>query len=109
MCVTVLPKPDQNYFCSPTLEDENITTNTTRIIFERVLTLVSGGGLSMNGKHHYCGDYIYSGHTISLITAYLVIKECKLEFFVNTVWKCHSFSITQKSILGFVEVQNLSF
>jgi len=75
MCVTVLPKPDQNYFCSPTLEDENITTNTTRIIFERVLTLVSGGGLSMNGKHHYCGDYIYSGHTISLITAYLVIKE----------------------------------
>lgn len=75
MCVTVLPKPDQNYFCSPNLEDENITTNTTVIIFERVLTLISGGGLSMNGKHHYCGDYIYSGHTISLITAYLVIKE----------------------------------
>jgi hypothetical protein len=25
----------------------------------------------------YCGDYIYSGHTMTLIMGYLVIKECK--------------------------------
>ena len=108
MCVTVLPKPDQNYFCSPTLEDENITTNTTRIIFERVLTLVSGGGLSMNGKHHYCGDYIYSGHTISLITAYLVIKECKLEFYVKSkqiyVKSFFFFQIPHENGYSFIEL-----
>jgi len=38
---------------------------------------LSGMGLSINGKHVYCGDYIYSGHTMALVTAYLVIKECK--------------------------------
>ena len=34
-------------------------------------------GLSINGQHIYCGDYIYSGHTMTLVMTYLIIKECK--------------------------------
>ena len=72
MYVTALPKPNPGYFCEPKL---NVTTPL--IIFQRVLRLLSGMGLSINGKHNYCGDYIYSGHTMTLIMTYLVIKECK--------------------------------
>jgi shingomyelin synthase len=28
--------------------------------------MLTGFGLSINGKHNYCGDYIYSGHTVSV-------------------------------------------
>lgn len=44
---------------------------------KRVFQLISGMGLSINGKHTYCGDYIYSGHTIILVMSYLIINECE--------------------------------
>jgi shingomyelin synthase len=47
------------------------------VIVKRVFVLMSGMGLSINGKHIYCGDYIFSGHTMVLTLGYLVIKECK--------------------------------
>lgn len=47
------------------------------IIMKRVFQLISGMGLSINGKHTYCGDYIYSGHTIILVMSYLIINECE--------------------------------
>ena len=70
MYVTVLPKPDQDYICEPQLNQ-----TTSMDIFLRVAKLMSGMGLSINGKHVYCGDYIYSGHTMTLVMSYLVIKE----------------------------------
>jgi shingomyelin synthase len=73
MFITVLPVADEKYLkdtCEP-------AANTTAplIVAQRVLKLLSGMGLSINGKHVYCGDYIYSGHTMSLMMGYLVIKE----------------------------------
>ena len=73
MFITVLPKADQTYTCHP--KSDNITT---KIIVKRVLTIMSGGGLSINGKHVYCGDYIFSGHTMTLTLGYLVIRQCRL-------------------------------
>ena len=73
MYVTALPKPNEQYQCAPKTGNDT----TPFIIFQRVLKLLSGMGLSINGKHVYCGDYIYSGHTMTLIMTYLVIKECK--------------------------------
>lgn len=77
MYVTVLPVASKTYFCSPK------ANNTSSIlVMKRVLQLISGFGLSINGKHTYCGDYIYSGHTVVLVLSYLIIKECT--YFLRT-------------------------
>jgi len=52
---------------------------------KRSLQLMSGGGLQINGKHTYCGDYIYSGHTLILVLSYLTVKECES---VYIQWNC---------------------
>ena len=72
MYVTVLPMASTTYKCSP---KANVTS--TLLIAKRVFQLISGFGLSINGKHTYCGDYIYSGHTVVLVLSYLIIRECK--------------------------------
>ncbi|KAG7213518.1 hypothetical protein KM043_002784 [Ampulex compressa] len=70
MFVTVVPVASRTYFCSP-----KANTTNPLLITKRVLQLISGFGLSINGKHTYCGDYIYSGHTVVLVLSYLIIKE----------------------------------
>lgn len=72
MYVTVLPVSSTTYYCSP--KTNNITP---LVLAKRVFQLLSGFGLSINGKHTYCGDYIYSGHTVILVLGYLIIAECK--------------------------------
>lgn len=74
MFVTVLPVANPSYYCSP-----KDNTTSTSVIAERVLQLVSGFGLSINGQHTFCGDYIFSGHTVALTLSYLIIAECKLK------------------------------
>ena len=74
MFVTVLPVADTTCRCADKL---NATEITAGVIARRVLKLLSGFGLSINGEHIYCGDYIYSGHSMTLISAYLVVKACK--------------------------------
>lgn len=44
------------------------------IIFSRVFHMLTGFGLSINGKHNYCGDYIYSGHTVSVTISKLPLE-----------------------------------
>lgn len=75
MYVTVLPVASKTYFCSP-----KANNTSPLLVTKRVLQLISGFGLSINGKHTYCGDYIYSGHTVVLVLSYLIIKECKYFF-----------------------------
>merc|ERR1712165_13111 len=73
MALTVLPVADKKYredICQP---QSNQTS--AFVMGQRVLKLISGMGLVINGKHVYCGDYIYSGHTMSLVMAFLIIKE----------------------------------
>jgi shingomyelin synthase len=75
MFVTVLPVASRSYalhVCAP-----KANTTSVLLIAKRALHLMSGFGLSMNGQHVYCGDYMYSGHTVVLVSAYLLITECK--------------------------------
>lgn len=76
MYITVLPIASKTYYCSPKANQTSVYIVTTR-----VLQLISGFGLSVNGKHTYCGDYIYSGHTVVLVLSYLLISECKYMFY----------------------------
>jgi len=72
MYVTVVPVASKTYYCSP-----KANNTSPLLVTKRVLQLISGFGLSINGKHTYCGDYIYSGHTVVLVLSYLIIKECR--------------------------------
>lgn len=75
MYVTVLPISSKTYPCSPKSNE-----TSPLMIAKRVLKLMSGFGLSVNGQHIYCGDFIYSGHTVILVLSYLIISECKYRF-----------------------------
>ncbi|VVC37867.1 Hypothetical protein CINCED_3A020211 [Cinara cedri] len=70
MFVTVLPTASTTYYCSP-----KANSTSPVLIARRVFQLVSGFGLSINGKHTFCGDYMYSGHTTILVMSYLIITE----------------------------------
>lgn len=72
MYVTVLPIASKSYYCSPKANETSVV-----MVAQRILQLFSGFGLSVNGKHTYCGDFIYSGHTVILVLSYLFIAECK--------------------------------
>jgi len=71
MSITVLPKSDRLYPCAPKLNH----TITFSELMSRVLTIAAGGGLSLNGTQKYCGDFIFSGHTMVLMMAFFVIRE----------------------------------
>ena len=76
MIVTVLPSANSEYHCDVQL---NHTISTGEVV-HRVLKIMSGFGLSINGQHVYCGDFIFSGHTMILILCYLIIVECEFKF-----------------------------
>lgn len=70
MFVTVVPVASKTYYCSP-----KANSTSTLVVAKRVWQLLAGVGLSINGKQTYCGDYIYSGHTVALVLSYLTIVE----------------------------------
>ena len=75
MAVTQVPVANPNYTCSPQLNlTEHSLWDLSKEIGHRVLQLSIGLGLSVNGKHTYCGDYIYSGHTLILVTCEYFLK-----------------------------------
>ena len=48
--------------------------------------LLTGFGLSINGNHIYCGDYVYSGHSMILILWHLVTKQYTPSSFFVLHW-----------------------
>lgn len=81
MYITVLPISSKTYRCDPKMVDVTFLE-----VVKRVLKLMSGFGLSINGKHVYCGDYIYSGHTVTLILSYLTVTEYTSQRFWFLHW-----------------------
>ncbi|XP_041077931.1 phosphatidylcholine:ceramide cholinephosphotransferase 2-like [Polyodon spathula] len=69
MYVTTLPVPGMHMKCAPKLHGDS------QAKLQRILKLISGGGLSITGSHILCGDFLYSGHTVMLTLTYLFIKE----------------------------------
>lgn len=72
MYITVLPVASYTYKCSPPAKNPNAL-----MYLKRMWQLLTGFGLSINGKHTYCGDFIYSGHTLILVLTSLIITECE--------------------------------
>ncbi|ODM88770.1 Phosphatidylcholine:ceramide cholinephosphotransferase 2 [Orchesella cincta] len=89
MFVTVLPVSSYTYYCSPPANSSSALQTA-----QRALRLLSGFGLSINGEQVYCGDYIYSGHTVILVTAYLFIKEYSSHKFYLLHWTSFCGSLT---------------
>jgi len=82
MLVTNLPSADENYKCDPKL---NTTLSSVQVV-QRVVKIISGFGLSINGQHVYCGDFIFSGHTMILVLCYLIICEYTHKSFWPLQW-----------------------
>uniref|UniRef100_A0A182J3Y2 Sphingomyelin synthase-like domain-containing protein n=1 Tax=Anopheles atroparvus TaxID=41427 RepID=A0A182J3Y2_ANOAO len=89
MYVTVLPVSSRTYYCSP-----KSNASSAGVIVKRAFQLISGMGLSINGKQIYCGDYIYSGHTVTLVLGYLVISEYSPKRFWPIHWIYWTASLT---------------
>jgi len=67
MWSTNLPIPGTHLDCATKSSD-------LREKFVRAGKLYLGGGLSMSGSHMFCGDYMYSGHTVVIMTMYLFLR-----------------------------------
>lgn len=67
MSSTQVPLIKSDY-CAPPMTPEQRASWSFYLseIFQRVFHMMLGFGLSINGKHVYCGDYIFSGHTVTL-------------------------------------------
>lgn len=112
MISTVLPRANPTYYCSPQLfnssdpDSHRISAGTYAvIIMSRVFHMLTGFGLSINGKHSYCGDYIYSGHTVTLTITYLFIREYLMPVRCRTlVWKLFNLLLFTMSAIAILSI-----
>lgn len=69
ICMTSTQVPlTKSDYCAPKMSPDQLASWSYYLseIFRRVFHMMLGLGLSINGKHVYCGDYIFSGHTVTL-------------------------------------------
>ncbi|CAG0917219.1 unnamed protein product [Notodromas monacha] len=64
MFVTVLPVASPTYVCNP-----QANRTTALLVLQRTGELLLGLGLSVNGYHRYCGDYLYSALVFMVVCA----------------------------------------
>lgn len=76
MYMTLLPRPSKSLNCEYVIEGRSQIISDT-------ITFWLSMGLSANGEHKYCGDYMYSGHTATILCLHLYI----LEYFPTTKTK----------------------
>jgi len=86
MSITVLPKPDQYWACP-----KQNSSLTIQDVWSKLVRVAGDGGISLGDKQQFCGDYIFSGHTMVLIIAYLIVKEYSPQQFSLLHW--FSFSL----------------
>lgn len=84
MLVTSLPSANREYHCDAQLNH----TITAGEVAHRVIKIISGFGLSINGQHVYCGDWIFSGHTMILVLSYLIVEEYT-DARIRIIWLVH--------------------
>lgn len=82
MYITTLPVPGKHMVCAPKLYNDS----TGKIW--RILSLISGGGLSLTGSQLMCGDFLYSGHTVMCTLSYLFIQEYSPRWMWWYRWIC---------------------
>lgn len=82
MYVTTLPVPGLHFKCAPKANGQ------VSLMISRAFGLLIGGGLSVTGSHHLCGDYLFSGHTLILVVAYLLIYEYTPRRWWYVHWVC---------------------
>lgn len=111
MASTQVPVANTNYYCSPQLRNSsdpsgrlNVTTGQfIGIIASRVFYMSLGMGLSINGRHSFCGDYIFSGHTVILTLTYLMFREYAIPSRCRTyLWKIVSFLLIGLTLTGVI-------
>ncbi|XP_029933866.1 phosphatidylcholine:ceramide cholinephosphotransferase 1-like [Myripristis murdjan] len=93
MYVTTLPVPGRHFSCAPKVLGDHL------LQVRRVVKMLAGGGLTLTGSHHLCGDYLYSGHTVMLTLTQLFITEycprrlCGLRWLFWCLWALGLFCI----------------
>lgn len=66
MSSTQVPLIKTDLICAPVMGPNVSWSEYITEIIRRALSMMLGLGLSINGQHNYCGDYIFSGHTVTL-------------------------------------------
>lgn len=107
MASTQLPLASRNYQCSPQLKNSSETANISsfefiEIIASRVFYMSIGMGLSINGHHAYCGDYIFSGHTVILVLVYLTFQEYLMPRRRTILWKVFQLSQFSMTVISVI-------
>merc|ERR1712083_1196070 len=94
MSITVLPKPDQYWACP-----KQNSSLTIQDVWSKLVRVAGDGGISLGDKQQFCGDYIFSGHTMVLIIAYLIVKEYSPQEFSLLHWFSFSLFLSGVSAL----------
>ena len=91
MQVTVLPSPDPDWICPR----HNGTLDLATVL-SKLYTITVGGGISLGEQQPFCGDYIYSGHTVIFTLAHLALRQC--EFSTAAFSKTHSLHMMRNKL-----------
>jgi len=71
MLVTTFPHPDPGFTCAPKLND----THNFAALVSRAAIALSTGGLTFSQNSIFCGDFMFSGHTMTLVMAHLTVDQ----------------------------------